>query len=71
MKWGIFSISQVPDQSRRVEAFNEDFRHFELAEDLGFDSIWIAEHLFSDYCIVTAVPILMRLVRRAMADART
>ena len=47
MKWGVFSLSQMPDQSVRVEAFDGDFRQFELAEELGYDTIWIAEHLFS------------------------
>ena len=70
MKWGIFSISQVPDQSRRVEAFNEDFRHFELAEDLGFDSIWIAEHLFSDYCITTSSQVLASAIARRTSRIR-
>ena len=36
-KWGIFSLSQIPDQSQRVEAFDADIRLFELAEDLGYD----------------------------------
>ena len=70
MKWGIFAISQVPDQSRRVEAFNEDFRQFQLAEDLGFDSIWIAEHLFSTYCITTSTQVLASAIARLTSRIR-
>lgn len=54
MQWGIFSLSQIPDQSRRVQAFEEDMKFFELAENLGYDTIWIAEHLFSNYGVVTS-----------------
>lgn len=58
MKWGTFSLSQMPDQSLRSEAFDADFRQFELAEELGFDTIWIAEHLFSTYGVVTSTQVL-------------
>jgi alkanesulfonate monooxygenase SsuD/methylene tetrahydromethanopterin reductase-like flavin-dependent oxidoreductase (luciferase family) len=64
MKWGIFTLSQVPDQSKRVEAFDNDFRQFELAEDLGYDTVWIAEHLFSSYCIVNSCQVLAAAIAR-------
>jgi Luciferase-like monooxygenase len=57
MKWGIFSLSQIPDQSRRVAAFEADLRQFELAEELGYDKVWIAEHLFSTYGVVTSTQV--------------
>jgi len=58
MKWGTFSLSQTPDQSLVAEAFEADFRQFALAEELGFDTIWIAEHLFSTYGVVTSTQVL-------------
>jgi alkanesulfonate monooxygenase SsuD/methylene tetrahydromethanopterin reductase-like flavin-dependent oxidoreductase (luciferase family) len=58
MKWGTFSLSQMPDQLLRSETFDADFRQFELAEELGFDTIWIAEHLFSTYGVVTSTQVL-------------
>lgn len=57
MKWGIFSLSQIPDQSKRVAAFEADLRQFELAEQLGYDTVWIAEHLFSTYGVVTSTQV--------------
>src|SRR5256885_1777203 len=54
MKWSVFSLSQIPDQSKRVEAFEADLKLFELAEQLGYDKVWIAEHLFSTYGVVTS-----------------
>jgi alkanesulfonate monooxygenase SsuD/methylene tetrahydromethanopterin reductase-like flavin-dependent oxidoreductase (luciferase family) len=56
-KWGVFSLSQFPDQSRRVEAFDDDLRFFELGEQLGYDKAWIAEHLFSTYGVVTSTQV--------------
>jgi alkanesulfonate monooxygenase SsuD/methylene tetrahydromethanopterin reductase-like flavin-dependent oxidoreductase (luciferase family) len=42
---------------RRVESFDADLRLFELAEALGYDKIWIAEHLFSTYGVVTSTQV--------------
>jgi len=64
MKFGIFSLSQMPDQAGRMEAFDSDFRQFELAEELGYDSIWLAEHLFSTYGIVTSTQVLAAAVAK-------
>ena len=56
-KWGVFSLSQFPDQDKRVECFDNDLRFFELAESLGYDKAWIAEHLFSTYGVVTSTQV--------------
>lgn len=68
MQWGTFSLSQMPDQSLRAEAFEADFRQFDLAERLGFDTIWIAEHLFSTYGTVTSTQVLAAAI--AMRTSR-
>jgi alkanesulfonate monooxygenase SsuD/methylene tetrahydromethanopterin reductase-like flavin-dependent oxidoreductase (luciferase family) len=56
-KWGVFSLSQFPDQSKRVACFDNDLRFFELAEQLGYNKAWIAEHLFSTYGVVTSTQV--------------
>jgi alkanesulfonate monooxygenase SsuD/methylene tetrahydromethanopterin reductase-like flavin-dependent oxidoreductase (luciferase family) len=56
-QFGIFSLSQVPDLARVVESFDEDLGFFELAEELGYDKVWIAEHLFSTYGLVTSTQV--------------
>ncbi len=61
-KFGVFSLSQQPDQATRVEAFDGDFRQFELAEELGYDTVWLAEHLFSTYGVVTSTQVLAAAV---------
>ncbi|MBT3535893.1 MAG: LLM class flavin-dependent oxidoreductase [Rhodospirillaceae bacterium] len=65
MKWGTFSLSQVPDLSKVPETFASDFKQFELAEELGFDTIWIAEHLFSSYGVVTSTQVLAAALAKA------
>ena len=57
MKWSVFSLSQIPDQTKRVEAFEADLKLFERAEALGYDKVWIAEHLFSTYGVVTSTQV--------------
>ncbi|PYM12258.1 MAG: LLM class flavin-dependent oxidoreductase, partial [Candidatus Rokuibacteriota bacterium] len=58
LKWGVFSLSQYPDQTSRVEGLEADLKLFELAEALGYDTAWVAEHLFSTYGIVTSTQVL-------------
>ena len=56
-RFGIFSLSQFPDLSKVVESFDDDLGFFELAEQLGYDKVWIAEHLFSTYGLVTSTQV--------------
>lgn len=70
MKWGTFSLSQVPDLSRVPETLDADFEQFLLAERLGFDTIWIAEHLFSSYGVVTSTQVLAAAIARATKTIR-
>src|SRR5215475_1257573 len=56
-KFGVFSLSQFPDLSKVVESFDNDLAFFELAEKLGYDKVWIAEHLFSTYGLVTSTQV--------------
>jgi alkanesulfonate monooxygenase SsuD/methylene tetrahydromethanopterin reductase-like flavin-dependent oxidoreductase (luciferase family) len=69
-KWGVFSLSQFPDQSRRVECFDDDLRFFELAEELGYDKAWIAEHLFSTYGVVTSTQVYAAAIAQRTKQLR-
>ncbi len=64
MKWGTFSLSQMPDLDKVPETFATDFEQFALAEELGFDTIWIAEHLFSSYGVVTSTQVLAAAIAK-------
>jgi alkanesulfonate monooxygenase SsuD/methylene tetrahydromethanopterin reductase-like flavin-dependent oxidoreductase (luciferase family) len=69
-KFGVFSLSQFPDQSKRVEGFDDDLAQFELAEELGYDSVWLAEHLFSTYGVVASSQLLAAAVARRTKRVR-
>ena len=64
MKWGVFSLSQIPDLSRVPVAFEEDFLFFQRAEAVGYDTVWLAEHLFSNYGLVTSTQVLAAAVAK-------
>ena len=57
MKWGVFSLSQIPDAERTTESFDSDMAYFQRAEALGYDTVWLAEHLFSNYGVVTSTQV--------------
>ena len=54
-----------PGPNRRLEVFYADLRHFELAENLGYDKVRIAEHLFSNYDVVTSTHVHAAAIGRA------
>jgi alkanesulfonate monooxygenase SsuD/methylene tetrahydromethanopterin reductase-like flavin-dependent oxidoreductase (luciferase family) len=44
------AIFQNPDRKRPdLEVYQNDLRLADLAEPLGFDSVWTVEHHFTDY----------------------
>jgi len=49
---------------------DEHMEQYRLADDLGYDSIWIAEHLFSTYGIVTSSQVLMSAIARVTKRVR-
>ncbi len=70
MKFGCFFVGQRPllheqyaDESKAnpnavrrtdTEVYQDILRGARLAEDLGFDSVWIAEHAFSEHGIISS-----------------
>lgn len=60
MKFGIFSIvdhypSELPRTTQQF--YDELLEQIELAEALGFDSFWVAEHHFHEYGAIPRPPI--------------
>src|SRR5437016_1388299 len=50
MHVGMAAVFQNPDRRRRdLEVYQGELRLADLAEGLGFDSIWGVEHHFTDY----------------------
>ncbi|MEO8456468.1 MAG: LLM class flavin-dependent oxidoreductase [Chloroflexota bacterium] len=53
MKFGLFLLSQAPEGVMTpAEALHRELDQARLAEELGFDAIWVAEHHQSSYCVV-------------------
>ena len=49
MRLGTFHLLGSPDMVPAEQRFDETIEQIVLAEELGFDSIWVAEHHFSNY----------------------
>lgn len=49
MKFGVFFLLQSPDLRPASEVFQDVLEQAEVAESLGFDHVWLAEHHFSSY----------------------
>ncbi len=52
MRFGTFHLAEATDVLSPGEAIAAELRQIVLAEDLGFDSVWLAEHHFTSYCAV-------------------
>ena len=48
MRFGVFYVLESPDDDYR-RAWEEMLEQIEFAEQLGFDSVWLAEHHGSNY----------------------
>lgn len=70
MKFGTFTLSQVPDLTKTADVLNDQFDEFLLAEQLGFDTIWIAEHLFSRIGVIGSTQVLAAAIAKATSRIR-
>jgi natural product biosynthesis luciferase-like monooxygenase protein len=57
MKFGMLHLLENPIEKTEKQVVDEQLEILRAAEDLGFDSVWPAEHHFSEYgyCVSTAV----------------
>src|SRR6202048_2927636 len=66
MRVGTFHLIGSPSMAPPAQRFGETLAHIALADELGFDTVWVAEHHFSNYGY-SANPLL--LIARASASA--
>jgi alkanesulfonate monooxygenase SsuD/methylene tetrahydromethanopterin reductase-like flavin-dependent oxidoreductase (luciferase family) len=59
MKFGLFYIMNCPEGMSQAQLYRETIEQIEYAEEAGFDSIWFAEHHFSNYCIAPSPHLLV------------
>ena len=57
MKFGTFLLLHSPDMLPAEEVYANAVAQAELADELGFDAVWLAEHHFSPDRAVLAAPI--------------
>ncbi|MEX0683798.1 MAG: LLM class flavin-dependent oxidoreductase [Dehalococcoidia bacterium] len=53
MRFGAFLLSQASGDPAPGDVMRAGLRQVMLAEELGFDSVWLAEHHQSTYCLVS------------------
>jgi alkanesulfonate monooxygenase SsuD/methylene tetrahydromethanopterin reductase-like flavin-dependent oxidoreductase (luciferase family) len=49
MRFGLFYLISVPEDGDGAQVYRQETGQMELAEQLGYDGIWIGEHHFSPY----------------------
>jgi alkanesulfonate monooxygenase SsuD/methylene tetrahydromethanopterin reductase-like flavin-dependent oxidoreductase (luciferase family) len=50
MKFGTYHTFQVPPWTTTEQVYAEEMERVDLAEALGYDSVWVPEQHFFDYC---------------------
>lgn len=50
MKFGTYHTFQVPPWTTTEQVYAEELERVDLAEALGYDSVWVPEQHFFDYC---------------------
>jgi alkanesulfonate monooxygenase SsuD/methylene tetrahydromethanopterin reductase-like flavin-dependent oxidoreductase (luciferase family) len=59
MRFGLFEIAQQVRGRSPSEVYRDLLDEMELAEELGFDAVYFAEHHFSDYSIIPSPNLLI------------
>ena len=59
MNFGMFTDFHVRKGASQSEAFDESFTQITEAEQMGFDTVWLAEHHFSPERAVLASPMVI------------
>lgn len=52
MKFGIMNLFPVSEGTSDHQVLRDTLEELQLADELGFDSVWLAEHHFSEYGIL-------------------
>ena len=47
MKFGLLALMQSPTGKPFKQVYDESIEEFILADDLGYDCVWLTEHHFS------------------------
>ena len=65
MKFGSYHTFQCPPWTNPAQVLSDELARVDLAEDLGFHSVWVPEQHFFDYCICPdAMQMMMHILGR-------
>ena len=70
MKFGIQNLLSIRDWQTHGEVYGHALAECRLADELGFDTVWLAEHHFSHYGICPSLAVLAAAVARETRRAR-
>ena len=59
MKFGVFFLLEQPEWTTQARVYADVLAQAAYADDLGYDSVWLAEHHFSEYGICPSMAVLM------------
>ncbi len=59
MKFGVFFLLEQPEWTTQERVYADVLGQAAYAEALGYDSVWLAEHHFSEYGICPSMAVLM------------
>jgi alkanesulfonate monooxygenase SsuD/methylene tetrahydromethanopterin reductase-like flavin-dependent oxidoreductase (luciferase family) len=59
MEFGMFCACHIRSDMMQADAFQESFNQVEMAEKLGLDAVWLAEHHFMPDRSVLAAPLVV------------
>jgi alkanesulfonate monooxygenase SsuD/methylene tetrahydromethanopterin reductase-like flavin-dependent oxidoreductase (luciferase family) len=62
VRFGTYFFLQAPPGRTGAEVLPEEVDQMVLAEDLGFDSVWLTEHHYADYGLSSAPSVLLATV---------
>jgi alkanesulfonate monooxygenase SsuD/methylene tetrahydromethanopterin reductase-like flavin-dependent oxidoreductase (luciferase family) len=76
MKFAVFSLMQWPEDRAQADVYRNEIDQLTLAEEMGYDAVWLAEHHFSRYGIgpsihLTAAHLAARTSRVRIGTAVT
>ena len=59
MEFGSFMEFHIQEGKSQADAFQEAFAHVDMAEELGLDGVWLAEHHFTPTRSVLSAPLII------------
>jgi alkanesulfonate monooxygenase SsuD/methylene tetrahydromethanopterin reductase-like flavin-dependent oxidoreductase (luciferase family) len=62
MRFGMYFFLQAPPGRIGAQVLPEEVEQMVLAEELGFDSVWLTEHHYADYGLSSAPSVLLATV---------